>query len=83
MNPPHVLLSYQSSWVKDSAPVKVCEKSRRVGLSWGEASDAALTAAAGRAAGGMDVWYIGYNQDMAREFIGDCAFWARQYQLAN
>jgi phage FluMu gp28-like protein len=25
----------------------------------------------------MDTLYIGYNLEMAREFIGDCAFWAR------
>jgi phage FluMu gp28-like protein len=25
---------------------------------------------------------VGYNQDMAREFIDDCAFWARAYELA-
>ena len=59
--------------------MKVCEKSRRVGLSWSEAADDALSAAA---QGGDDVWYIGYNQDMAREFISDCAEWARHYQLA-
>lgn len=35
-----------------------------------------------REAGGDDVWYIGYNQDMAKEFIRDVAFWAKHYQLA-
>jgi phage FluMu gp28-like protein len=74
-----VLLPYQQSWVADDSAVKVCEKSRRVGLSWSEAGDDALYAASQR---GQDVWYIGYNKDMAREFIDDCAFWARHYQLA-
>ena len=27
---------------------------------------------------GDDVWYIGYNQDMAREFINDCGKWAEK-----
>jgi phage FluMu gp28-like protein len=27
----------------------------------------------------MDVFYIGYNHDMAQEFIEDCADWARHY----
>ncbi len=82
MSVPVALLAYQQAWVADPSPVKVCEKSRRVGLSWAEASDDALTAAASREAGGDDTWYIGYNQDMAKEFIRDVAFWATHYQLA-
>jgi phage FluMu gp28-like protein len=76
---PAVLLPYQQRWIADKSPVKLCEKSRRVGLSWAEAADSSLTAAE---QGGMDTWYIGYNKDMAQEFIRDCAFWARHYQLA-
>ena len=30
----------------------------------------------------MDVWYTGYNKDMALEFIEDAADWARHYELA-
>lgn len=79
---PPVLLGYQQEWVADRSPVKIDEKSRRIGLSWAEASDDALIAGSSREAGGDDVWYIGYNQDMAKEFIRDVAFWARHYQLA-
>lgn len=82
MSAPAVLLPYQQAWVADAAPVKVCEKSRRVGLSWAEAADAALAAAAAPGAGGDDTWYIGYNQDMAKEFIRDVGAWAKHYQLA-
>jgi phage FluMu gp28-like protein len=69
---PGVLLPYQQRWVADTSQVKVSEKSRRIGLTWAEAADDVLTAAA---ASGMDVWYIGYNKDMAIEFILDCAQW--------
>jgi phage FluMu gp28-like protein len=78
---PAVLLPYQQAWAADQAPVKVCEKSRRVGLSWAEAGDCALSAGSVAEAGGMDAWYVGYNQDMAKEFIRDVADWARQYNL--
>jgi phage FluMu gp28-like protein len=71
-----VLLPYQQRWVADTSPVKVVEKSRRVGLTWGEAADSALTAAAEK---GQDTWYIGYNQEMAREFIETVAMWARAF----
>lgn len=74
-----VLLPYQKRWIEDRSPVKVAEKSRRVGFSWGEACDDTLYAAAKN---GGDVWYSGYNQDMALEFIRDCANWAKAYQLA-
>jgi phage FluMu gp28-like protein len=74
-----VLLDYQRKWIADRADVKVCEKSRRVGLTWGEAADDVLVSASQT---GMDVFYIGYNKDMSREFIDACAFWSRHYKLA-
>lgn len=74
---PAVLLPYQQAWLADEAKVKLCEKSRRIGLSWAEACDAVLCAAA---TNGMDVWYIGYVKDMAIEFILDCAQWAAHFQ---
>ena len=39
-----ILLPYQQRWIADRAPVKVCEKSRRIGITWAEAADAALDA---------------------------------------
>lgn len=74
-----VLLPYQQRWVADPSPVKVAEKSRRVGLTWAEAADSALTAAQ---ADGQDTWYIGYNHDMAREFIETTGKWAKAFSLA-
>ena len=76
---PMVLLPYQQKWCADTSPVKVCEKSRRIGLSWAEAADTALLCASNT---GMNAWYIGYNKDMAQEFIYDCANWAKFYGLA-
>lgn len=76
---PMALLPYQQRWCADRTQVKVIEKSRRIGLSWGEAADTALLAAS---QSGMDAWYIGYTKDMAEEFIRDCADWARSYGLA-
>lgn len=75
----HVLLPYQQRWIADKSKVKICEKSRRIGLTWAEAADDVLEAAS---EGGQDVWYIGYNKEMAEEFIRDCADWARFYQVA-
>jgi phage FluMu gp28-like protein len=75
----NVLLPYQVRWLADKASIKVAEKSRRIGLTWAEAADSALTAAARQ---GMDTWYLGYNHDMAREFVETAASWARQFNKA-
>lgn len=77
-----VLLKYQQDWIADDSDLKVAEKSRRVGLTWAEASDNVLTAAKARQAGGMNVYYIGYNMDMAIEYIEACAMWARVFNQA-
>lgn len=77
-----VLLPYQRRWIADDAQIKIGEKSRRTGLTWAEASDAALNGAMSRVAGGCDTFYVGTTKDMAREFIDACAMWAKAYNLA-
>lgn len=82
------LLSYQQRTVSllesSGCQVLFIEKSRRIGLTWGFASYAVLRAARAREAGGMDVMYISYSQEMTREFIDACAMWARAFnQLAG
>jgi phage FluMu gp28-like protein len=69
------LLPYQQDWIKDRAQVKVIEKSRRIGITWAEAADCALTAG-GKS--GSDCWYIGYTKEMALEFVETAADWARR-----
>ncbi|MFZ0889538.1 MAG: hypothetical protein WA005_13875, partial [Candidatus Binataceae bacterium] len=73
------LLPYQRRWVNDFSPVKVCEKSRRVGITWAEAAERTLSAAQEN---GMDAWYIGYNREMALEFVETAAMWARRFNRA-
>ena len=38
------LLPYQVRWNQDRNPVKFCEKSRRIGLSYADAAEAAMLA---------------------------------------
>jgi phage FluMu gp28-like protein len=79
---PPALLPYQQEWVADQSQLKIAEKSRRIGLTWAEASDNVLNAALDRQAGGRNTYYIGYNQDMAIEYIEACAMWARVFNQA-
>lgn len=81
---PDVLLSYQKALIASTAAnaLTVTDKSRRIGATWGVGADAVLTSGAEKSAGGMDTLYIGYNLDMAREFIDVCAMWARAFGQA-
>lgn len=81
---PDVLLDYQKELLQSTAlnQVVVTDKSRRIGATWGIGADAVLTSGAEKAAGGMDTLYIGYNLDMAREFIDTCAMWAKAFMPA-
>ncbi|MBL8471360.1 MAG: hypothetical protein JNM98_06130 [Rhodocyclaceae bacterium] len=77
--PPPALLPYQQRWVADKSPVKVVEKSRRIGLTWAEAADDALIASV---RDGHNVFYISAAQDMAIEYIEAVAMWSRAFALA-
>ena len=75
-----VLLGYQQNWIADQSPVKIIEKGRRIGLSYGEAADSVLHAA--DADRGANVYYISYDKEMTAGFIQDCATWAKAFHTA-
>lgn len=74
-----VLLPYQQDLVGCDDQVVVYEKSRRIGISWAAAASAVLTSSRSASADGMDTFYIGYEKEMTRGFIDDCAFWAQHF----
>ncbi len=74
------LLPYQAAWVAEPAPFAVCEKSRRIGISYATAAASVLHASRPRTRGGGNVYYQSYSRDNAREFISDCADWAERLQ---
>ncbi|WP_323034539.1 hypothetical protein [Pararhodobacter sp.] len=80
-----VFLPYQSrlSRAVDAHAVTVVEKSRRTGYSWAASFIATLKAGAAKASGGSDVFYIGYNLEMAREFIDYVAAASRSFAIAS
>lgn len=74
-----LLLPYQRRWVADASPLKVCEKGRRTGITWAEASDDVLIAATDRRHGGQNVYYFPQARDDAIEYVEACAKWARAF----
>ena len=81
---PDILLDHQKEILSSTSKysLTVTDKSRRIGATWGVGADAVLTAGSQKSAGGMDVLYIGYNLDMAREFIDTCAMWSKAFMPA-
>ena len=76
---PGVFLGYQQRWDDDQSQIKIAVKSRRIGLSWCDAADSTLEAAKSN---GCNTFYLGYNKEMALEYIQACADWAEYYQIA-
>lgn len=72
-----VLMKHQREWLEDQADLKICKKGRRTGITFAEALDDTLIAAASRKAGGQNVFYIGDTKDKGREFIGYVAHFAK------
>jgi phage FluMu gp28-like protein len=72
-----VLMAHQAEWLADEGTLKVCEKGRRTGITFAEALDCTLIAAARRSAGGQNVFYIGDTKPKGREFIGYAAHFAK------
>ncbi len=81
---PAVFLPYQQELMASASAhaVTVAEKSRRTGYSWAAAAIGALKAASVKSAGGSDVFYMGYNLEMALEFIDYVAMWAKSVEPA-
>lgn len=72
-----VLMKHQRTWLEDQSDLKICKKGRRTGITFAEALDDTLIAAAARSAGGDNVFYIGDTKDKGREFIGYVAHFAK------
>lgn len=72
-----ILMLHQKEWLEDQSPLKLGEKGRRTGITYAEALDDTLIAAAAQSAGGDNVFYIGDTKDKGREFIGYVAHFAK------
>lgn len=74
-----VYMQHQTEWTRmiHAYDLAVAEKCRRSGITLATALDDTVTAASSKAAGGMNVFYIGDTREKGLEFIGYCAKFAR------
>jgi len=72
-------LPYQVDWCRDNSRLRICEKSRQIGLSYADSYDSVLKAAV---AGGRDVWVMSRDEAQAKQYIRYCKRWASILQRA-
>lgn len=73
-------LPYQEAWIKDSSRFKLCEKARRIGMTYAQSYEDVIDAS--KSDGAMDVWFSSADQSAAREYILYCAQWAKLFNIA-
>lgn len=73
-------LPYQARWLGDASPMKIWEKSRRIGATYVQAYEDVRDAS--RRSGAMDVWFSSADESAAKEYIRYCAMWARVMDVA-
>lgn len=78
-----ILMTHQAEWIADESTLKLCAKGRRTGITFAEALDNTLIAAARRSAGGQNVFYIPDSKPKGREYIGYCAHFAKTLAGVN
>ena len=68
-------LPYQLAWLRDPAPVKIWEKSRRVGATYTQSYEDVRDCIWGTTPA---VWYSSSDETAAREYVLECKRWARR-----
>jgi len=66
-------LNYQRQWIQDASRLKLCQKSRQIGLSYADSYDSVRKAAV---APGRDVWVMSRDEAQAKQYIRYCKHWA-------
>jgi phage FluMu gp28-like protein len=78
--PDGLLLGYQARWVADTARLKLMEKSRQIGISWGTAY--ATVERTARRDARHDQWVSSRDEMQAKLFLEDCKKWAAALAMA-
>lgn len=79
-HPESLFLDFQQRWIDDTSRLKLMEKARQIGLSWG--TSYACTERTAQAGARNDQWVSSRDDLQARLFIEDCKMWAQMFKLA-
>lgn len=79
-NPKGLFLGYQEKWILDRSRLKLMEKARQIGISWG--TGYACTERTAESGARWDQWVSSRDDLQARLFIEDCKMWAKVLHVA-
>lgn len=71
-------LPYQAAWLEDNSQIKLCEKSRRVGMTYVQAFEDVIDAGI---EGKYNIWFSSNNETNAREYIDYCKKFSKVLSL--
>lgn len=72
-------LGFQRAWMNDESPMKLAEKSRRIGWTYVESYDAVSRRFRADNPRNVDYWFSSADESAAREFIEYCEFWTKMF----
>mgnify|MGYP000843563619 CR=1 FL=1 len=79
LNDNKYFLPYQTGWLKDESPVKIWEKSRRIGATYVQSYEDVRDCARGAVPA---VWFSSADESAAREYIEYCEQWTKLLHIA-
>jgi phage FluMu gp28-like protein len=74
-----LFLPYQAKWLNDPAPVKLWEKSRRIGATYAQSYEDVRDIITGRV---QQVWFSSADESAAKEYINYCLLWVEIFSAA-
>lgn len=72
-------LPYQARWLADESPIKLWEKSRRIGATYVQSYEDVRDCVRKTVPA---VWFSSADESAAKEYIGYCEKWARMFHVA-
>lgn len=77
-------LPYQARWLEDNSPIKIWEKSRRIGATYVQAYEDVKDALGLKVRNKpVDVWFSSADLTAAKEYIKYCENWAKMFNAAT
>ena len=77
--PDSYFLPYQLEWLRDDSPVKIWEKSRRIGATYVQSYEDVRDCVSGKV---DKVWFSSADESAAKEYIQEAATWTKLFDTA-
>ena len=79
LTPAAFFLPYQQRWLSDNSPIKIWEKSRRIGATYVQSYEDVRDCIAKIVPA---VWFSSADESAAKEYISYCEMWVKLFHAA-